>query len=253
MPGKQPSTIRRQRKVWSRRAEDWDHGSVPGLEKVLDAVIAESGPAEGCVVVDLGCGTGQLSIPLAPGASRVLGVDVSPRMIELLKVNATSQGLDNVEGLVCPIEELDLPAASVDLVVSNYALHHLRDRDKAPVIANAARWLRPGGKLVIGDMMFGRGGDARDREIIASKVGVLVRRGPAGWWRMAKGAVRYLLRVQERPVGMAAWESMLRSAGLVDVRSQPIVSEAALVSGRSPAGRAPGISELGVVPSGDGG
>jgi hypothetical protein len=43
---------------------------------------------------------------------------------------------------------------------------------------------------VIADMMLGRGSSARDREIIRAKIGTLARRGPGGWWRVAKNAVR---------------------------------------------------------------
>jgi SAM-dependent methyltransferase len=227
-------TIRRQRRVWSRRAAAWDHGSVPGLEAVVDSVLAEVGSEPTLLAVDLGCGTGQLSLPLARLAAHVLAVDVSPPMIELLLTNAAAQGVNNVSGLVCPAEELELPRSSVDLVVSNYALHHLRDRDKGPLVAKAFQWLRPGGRLVIGDMMFGRGGDQRDRAIIAGKLVSLARRGPAGWWRIAKNAWRFLWRVQECPVSMATWESLLRSAGFADVTARPIVAEAAVVTGTRP-------------------
>lgn len=228
-------TIQRQRRVWSSRMDQWDAGPAPGLDQVIEAMLNEADPREGDVVVDLGCGTGQLTLPVARVASRVLGVDVSPLMIERLAANALERGLGNVDGLVIPIERLQLDDASVDLVVSNYALHHLRDQDKALVVANAARWLRPGGSLVIGDMMFGRGVDARDREIIVSKVSVLIRRGPAGWWRVAKNAWRFLLRVQERPVSMARWEAILRSAGFEAIESRPVLQEAAIVWGRRPA------------------
>jgi SAM-dependent methyltransferase len=231
-------TIWRQRQVWSSRAAGWDAGPPPGLERVVAAVLERAAARETDVVVDLGCGTGQLSLPLAQQAARVLAVDVSPLMIERLDANASHEGLGNVEGQVAAIEHLDLPPASIDLVVSNYALHHLRDRDKELVIARIAQWLRPGGSLVIGDMMFGRGGEARDRAIIASKVSVLIRRGPAGWWRVAKNGFRFLLRVQERPVSIGQWESMLRAAGFEGVASSTIVEEAAIVSGRlrDPAG-----------------
>ena len=95
-------------------------------------------------------------------------------------------------------------------------------------------WLRPGGRLVVGDMMFGRGGESRDRAIISSKVALLVRKGPGGWWRIAKNAGRYLLRFQERPVSISAWVEMFERAGFGDVRAVPVVNEAAVVVGTRP-------------------
>jgi ubiquinone/menaquinone biosynthesis C-methylase UbiE len=155
-------------------------------------------------------------------------------MIALLLENAEREGVSNVEGRAVPIERLGLPESSVDLVVSNYALHHLRDRDKQTAVNEAFRWLRPGGMLVIGDMMFGRGGDARDREIIGSKLTLLLRQGPGGWWRIIKNSGRYLIRFQERPVSMSAWAAMFNKAGLIDVQAIPVVNEAAVVRGTKP-------------------
>lgn len=230
------ANVARQRRMWNRRAVSWDHGAQnnPGLVKVVDRVLAEAAAAPEMVAVDLGCGSGQLTLKLAGKVASVLGVDVSQAMIDLLAENAHQAGVDNVEGRATPIEGLHLEDGSVDLIVSNYALHHLRDRDKAEVVARCARWLRPGGRLVIGDMMFGRGGDPRDRVIIASKLSLMLRKGPAGWYRVAKNAGRYVLRFQERPVSMSTWVRFLEEAGLVHVVAVPVVNEAAVVRGELP-------------------
>jgi len=234
--GEGKANLARQRRFWTRRAAAWDHGAgtSPGLRQVVERVLAEAAPSSDDEAVDLGCGSGQLALRLAPLVRRVIAVDISEAMIDLLAANADAASVDNVEAVASPIERFDLGPSSVDLVVSNYALHHLRDRDKARLVARAATWLRPGGRLVIGDMMFGRGADRRDREVIASKVAVLARRGPGGWWRIAKNASRYLLRLQERPVPIGAWVDILRRAGLADVRAIPVVSEAAVVRGTKP-------------------
>lgn len=232
-PAASRANIARQRRFWTRNAASWDHGAGnnPGLVKVVERVVAEGAPATGERVVDLGCGSGQLALRIAPSVGHVVAVDVSRAMIDLLEENALAAGVTNVEGRAVPIEHLDLAEGSVDLVVSNYALHHLRDPDKAAAVRQAAGWLRPGGRLVVGDMMFGRGGDARDREIISSKLLLMLRKGPAGWWRIAKNAGRFLLRFQERPVSMQAWVAMFEAAGLVDVEAVPVVNEAAVVRG----------------------
>lgn len=228
--------IARQQRFWTRRAATWDHGAGnnPGLVRVVNQVLAEADPQPDAVAVDLGCGSGQVTLALARRCRTVIGVDVSQKMIALLLENAAAEGVTNVEGRAVPIERLGLEPGSVDVVVSNYALHHLRDKDKQGAVDAAARWLKPGGRLVIGDMMFGRGGDARDREIIGSKVVLLLKKGPGGWWRIAKNSGRYLLRFQERPVSMAAWAAMFTRAGLDDVTAIPVVNEAAVVRGTKP-------------------
>lgn len=223
------NAVRRQRSVWSRRVASWDQHGSAGLAKVTAAVLDAAHTEPGARVVDLGCGNGQIGLPLAKSGANVLAVDVSPTMIRSLLAQAQRQNLLTLHGLATPIEDLALPPDSIDLIVSSYALHHLRDADKARLISSAAGWLRPGGRIVIADMMFGRGGSSRDREIIRSKVSALAKKGIGGWWRIAKNAARYLLRVQERPVSIEAWTSMLAAAGFTAITATPIVAEACLV------------------------
>lgn len=185
-------------------------------------------------VVDLGCGTGQLSLPLAERGANVLAVDVSAAMIERMAQKALESSLPNLEGLAAPIEALSLPPDSADLIVTSYALHHLRDADKARLVQSAYGWLRPGGTLLIADMMFGRGGTSQDRAIIKSKVRALAKKGIGGWWRIAKNGYRYMVRVQERPVSISAWTSMLGQAGFTGITVSSIVAEAGMVAGRRP-------------------
>jgi ubiquinone/menaquinone biosynthesis C-methylase UbiE len=228
------TAVRRQRRVWSRRAESWDHHAPAGLEKVTAAVLAAVTAGPGDQVVDLGCGTGQLSLPLAGRGARVLAVDVSPVMVRRLEeriIECSAVGLDCV---TVPIESLALPPGSADLIVTSYALHHLRDADKARLVAVAWHWLRPGGTLLVADMMFGRGGTSGDRAIIRSKVRALAKKGIGGWWRIAKNSCRYLVRVQERPVSVSAWTAMFARAGFTQITASSIVAEAGLVTGRRP-------------------
>ncbi len=219
---------------WDNRADHWDHGGATGLSAVFDAVIEAAAVGPETVVVDLGCGSGQLSVPLAHKGAAVTAVDISPRMAELVRQRAAEEHLDRLTAQVAPVEHLVLPPASVDVVVTNYAMHHVRDNDKLAVVRAAAGWLKPGGRLVVGDMMFGRGASPRDREIIKSKALTMLSRGPAGWWRLAKNVFRFSLRVRERPVSMETWVGYFKSAGLVDVTTRSVVSEAGVVVGRKP-------------------
>ena len=228
------NAVRRQRRVWSGRVASWDQHGSAGLGRVTAAVLDAADPKPDAQAVDLGCGTGQISLPLAIRGARVLAVDVSPAMVRHMQSEARRVGLARVEGLAMPIEELVLPPESVDLIVSSYALHHLRDADKARLVSAAFDWLRPGGRLVVADMMFGRGASSRDRAIIRSKVVALARKGPGGWWRITKNAARYLLRVHERPLSMDTWTTVLTRSGFVGVTATTIVAEAALVVGHRP-------------------
>ncbi len=223
----------RVRRLWDRRVHAWEHHGAAGLERVIEAVVTAAAPVDGKRVVDLGCGNGQLSLPLARNGAHVLAVDISTRMIESIERKAEEEGLE-IETRAVPAQELTIAPASVDVVVSNYAMHHLYDDEKRAVLAAAVTWLRPGGRVVVGDMMFGRGATKQDREIIGSKVRLMLRRGPAGWWRIAKNVARFTFRMRERPLPMETWLAMFRDAGLSDVHARRVVAEAAVVEGTKP-------------------
>ena len=111
--------------------------------------------APGEVVLDLGCGAGidTLLAALAVGpAGKAVGLDMTPEMVERARRHAVEMKLANVEILEGLIEEIPLPDASVDVVVSNGVLN-LSTR-KSRVLAEAMRVLRPGGRLSIVDFVL---------------------------------------------------------------------------------------------------
>jgi ubiquinone/menaquinone biosynthesis C-methylase UbiE len=222
---------------WDRRVEEW-HSHVTttaAFGQVLDRLIQLSSPKPTDACVDLGAGTGFVTTALAPLVGSVLAVDISTSMSASLAERAARDGLRNVSAEVGDLREFQLPPASVDLVVSSYALHHLTDTEKQALVARAAGWLRPGGRLVIADMMFGRGGSQRDRDILRQKVTALAAKGPGGWWRIAKNLTRYGLGIgHEYPATPAFWQTALRDAGLTRVLFQPVIAEAGLVRGVRP-------------------
>lgn len=220
--------------LWRRRAENWDQEGSAKLAPVVAAVLHGCGARPEMVGVDLGCGSGQVTLPLAGQCLHVLAVDLSAEAVELLKARAERQGIGNIHALTQPIETFELAPESVDLVVSNYALHHLRDRDKAEVIRRSFEWLRPGGRVVIGDMMFGRGSNPEDRAVIADKVKAFSKRGPGGWWRILKNAWRFTFRLQEKPLSTTAWDALVREVGFREVRIRRVRAEACVLCACKP-------------------
>jgi SAM-dependent methyltransferase len=109
----------------------------------------------GETVLDLGCGAG-IDTLLAAAAvgptGRAIGLDMTPEMIERTRRNASTAGLDNVEVREGLIEQIPLPDATVDVVISNGVLN-LSTR-KSRVLAEARRVLRPGGRIVVADLVL---------------------------------------------------------------------------------------------------
>jgi SAM-dependent methyltransferase len=100
------------------------------------------------IVGDLGCGTGAVLPMLAPHVAGVIGVDGSEEMFAAARVRAT--GLENVELRQGALEALPVESASLDAVTLILVLHHLPS--PAVALAEAARVLKPGGRVLIVDM-----------------------------------------------------------------------------------------------------
>lgn len=139
--------------------------AVPNYEEITSCLVAYL-PQNVEQVLELGCGTGNLSLALAerfPQAGFTF-VDASPEMVELTRsrLHAAGPGIaERGRFLVSRFEELQLPEHSFDLVTSSFSLHHVRD--KAALFSTILRMLRPGGTLRFADQLLG--GSALNQEI----------------------------------------------------------------------------------------
>jgi ubiquinone/menaquinone biosynthesis C-methylase UbiE len=102
--------------------------------------------------LDLGCGAGHASFALARGgARRVVAYDLAAQMLEVVTAEAAARGHGQIETCAGPAERMAFEDATFDVVVTRYSAHHWLDVRRA--IHEAARVLKPGGVLVVIDVL----------------------------------------------------------------------------------------------------
>jgi len=224
-------------KDWDRHVPDAEQiARGNGFQHLRDRILELAAPQRTDVVVDVGCGTGLLALELADRVERVWAIDISPSMIDYLSTKAASADLDNIDGAVASAVSLPLVDACADIVVSNYCFHHLDDAGKRRALDEAMRVLRPGGRLVFGDMMFDLDpADPRNRAVVADKVRAMLRKGPAGVLRLTKNAIRLASGRWEHPARADWWQRSLTDAGFTDIDVTVLDHEGGIASARRPA------------------
>jgi arsenite methyltransferase len=138
----------------------------------VPTAVAELG--EGETVLDLGSGAGGdvlISARRVGPTGKAIGLDMTDEMLDLAGRNAAEANVSNVEFVKGYIEEMPLPDATVDVVISNCVIN--LSADKPRVIAEAARVLRPGGRLAISDVIADEGMDADTRADMAAWTGCI--------------------------------------------------------------------------------
>jgi SAM-dependent methyltransferase len=151
----EPEHVARNRALWTQTNEEYTHGQgrraweadeiTWGVFGVPESDVGVLGDVAGLDVVELGCGTAYFSSWLARRGARPVGVDVTPAQL------ATARALQAETGVSFPLveanaEDVPLPDASFDLALSEYGASLWCD--PARWVPEAARLLRPGGRLV---------------------------------------------------------------------------------------------------------
>ena len=128
---------------------------------------------EGETVLDLGAGGGAdvlISAGRVGPTGKAIGLDMTDEMLELARANARVAGVENVEFVKGYIEDMPLPDAAVDVVISNCVINLSADKPK--VLREAARVLRPGGRFAVSDVIADPDMDEATRADMAQWTGL---------------------------------------------------------------------------------
>jgi SAM-dependent methyltransferase len=134
-------------------AEYYDRFRVPYPQELIDDLSEQTAVTGSGTLLDLACGTGQLTFALHERFAQTWAVDQEPDMIEVVARKAAATG-GRIRTEVASVEQLALPAASFDLAVIGNAFHRF-PRDRAAGLLYG--WLKPGGHLAL---VWGGGPDA---------------------------------------------------------------------------------------------
>jgi len=144
------------------------------IQEETRAVKAALSLSKDCTVWEIGTGTGECALALAPGVGHVYATDISPTMLRYAGHKAKQRGICNVTFKKGGFLSGFRPPCPVDGVVTQLALHHLPDFWKSRALAGIASRLRPAGKLYLRDVVFPS--DINDSDVFFARLIEKIRR-----------------------------------------------------------------------------
>jgi ubiquinone/menaquinone biosynthesis C-methylase UbiE len=130
---------------YRRKSYDLQWAMDPGYKKGLCRLV-EMTIDENDRVLDVGCGTGSATVIAASGAKEVVGIDLSPHMIDLAKEKVDKNNLNNCCLLATSVEDYS-PLEPFDKVISSFMIPHVKPTLRPSIYGCMFRFLKPGGRL----------------------------------------------------------------------------------------------------------
>lgn len=213
-------------------AKDYDAtlGKADRHQRMLELAVARSAVKAGDKVLDIGCGTGLLSLKFIRRADcTVTGVDTSPEMLAVFTGKIKHTPLQKKIMLqVGDAAALPFAKNTFHIAAATVTLHHLKD--KAPALRGILKVLKPGGRLVIGDVDLDTTGTFDDPRRIrrllkfmtAELMLVARKNGPEAVKRMFANCQKHFFNEGEYCVSFKQWAALCRQAGFIGVNAGPV-------------------------------
>jgi ubiquinone/menaquinone biosynthesis C-methylase UbiE len=209
---------------WSNEY-DQTLGSIGFHRELLDLVVRHAGARRGDRVLDIGCGTGLLSLRFVKKGCRVYGIDNSDKMLDIFRDKLKRLGIErDVECRHMDAAAARLPRAGFDIVVSSVTLHHLKN--KSGLIKKVYNALRPGGSFIIGEIDMDTTGRHTDVRRLRRILNILEREwipalkdaGVEAFVKMYDNGKKHILNQGEYCLGIRQWAGLCRAAGFGAVK-----------------------------------
>jgi ubiquinone/menaquinone biosynthesis C-methylase UbiE len=223
---------RDNRKWFGEWANEYDNtlGKVERHHKLLDLVVKVSGIKRNDQILDIGCGTGLLSLKFLNKADcTITAIDSSSQMLKIFREKIEKFNLTKkIHCAEVSAEEMNFKPDQFDIIAATVALHHVKFKE--PVIKNIYDYLKDGGRFVIGEIDMDTTGRLDDPRrllrildflkmelVLAMKEG-----GIQAFERMYDNGKKHILNDGEYCIGFSQWTKLCRNAGFKKVEVSPL-------------------------------
>ncbi|HDK42298.1 MAG TPA: class I SAM-dependent methyltransferase [Candidatus Pacearchaeota archaeon] len=218
-------------KEWSNEY-DQTLGKIKRHHEMLDLTVEMSNVRNGECILDIGCGTGLLSLKFLKVAECTInGIDLSEDMLNIWKEKIDKLGLSNqVEIKLGDAANLEFEDSSFDIIASTVTLHHVKEK-QAP-LNTIYRLLKPKGRFVIGDLDVDTSGDLNDIKRLGHILGYLKEElslalqdgGVDAFIRMYDNGKKHILNDGEYCVSFKTWSQLCKNAGFKKITVSAVKS-----------------------------
>ncbi|MCK9614694.1 MAG: class I SAM-dependent methyltransferase [Candidatus Omnitrophica bacterium] len=205
---------------WSNKY-DQTLGKISFHRDLLDLIASNSKVKDGDKILDVGCGTGLLSLRLLQKSDcAIIGVDYSKEMLDIFKDKIKKLKLHNKVSVgLIDANSLNFKKNTFDIVVSSVALHHLRD--KLQVVRTIFRILKPGGIFIIGEIDMDSTGKHTDPQRLKRIVKALEQEwipalqdaGVKAFSQMYDNGKKHIFNQGEYCLSFKQWADICKKAG----------------------------------------
>lgn len=218
-------------KEWSNEY-DQTLGKIKRHHEMLDLVVKMSNVKDGEYILDIGCGTGLLSLKFLEAAKCTInGIDLSEDMLNIWKDKIDKLNLSSrVKIKPGDAAKLEFEDSTFDIIASTVTLHHVKDKQQT--LNNIYRLLKPKGRFVIGDLDVDASGDLDDikrlrhiLDYLKEELSLALQDGGVdAFIRMYDNGKKHILNDGEYCISFEMWSQLSKNAGFENITVLPVKS-----------------------------